>query len=364
MQTGKAKSPLARGALLALCLIGALAITLVDAAAQGWWPWSQSQDPPRPREPMYRPNQPPYSNQQPQDPPQPNLQPGQNPGPGQLPGTYPRGVNNLCVQLEQRLVAESQGGAQSRDLLPQIENNMRQLDRQLRSAQLQLNRADCWDQFLFSRTLRRTPSCVQLNNQVETTRRQLADLDAQRRQIMGTRDRSFQDDIIRELARNGCGQQYQQEARRRDAARNPFSGFFGNEESEPPQGNPNQFGNLPFATYRTLCVRLCDGYYFPVSFSTLPNHFQRDADACQQQCAAPAELYYHQNPGGAVEQMVSASSQQPYTSLKSAWRYRKEYVPGCSCKEAEYQPQQSTEKKAEAPVGPALSPATARVGAR
>ena len=124
---------------------------------------------------------------------------------------------------------------------------------------------------------------------------------------------------------------------RRREARNPFSTLWG-EESDGPRGNPNQFGNLPFATYRTLCVRLCDGYYFPVSFSTLPNHFQRDADLCQSQCAAPAELYYHQNPGGAVEQMVSATSQQPYTSLKSAWRYRKEFVQGCSCKAAEYQP--------------------------
>ena len=104
--------------------------------------------------------------------------------------------------------------------------------------------------------------------------------------------------------------------------------LFGGEESDAPRGHPNQFGNLPFATYRTLCVRLCDGYYFPVSFSTLPNHFQRDAELCQSQCAAPAELYYHQNPGGAVEQMVSAGSQQPYTSLKSAWRYRKEFVTG------------------------------------
>ena len=142
----------------------------------------------------------------------------------------------------------------------------------------------------------------------------------------------IQNDIIRELARNGCGQQYVQEARRRDSARNPLSMLFGGEESDAPRGPATQFRNLPFATYRTLCVRLCDGYYFPVSFSTLPNHFQRDADQCQSQCAAPAELYYHQNPGGAVEQMVSASSQQPYTTLKSAWRYRKEFVQGCSCK--------------------------------
>ena len=48
--------------------------------------------------------------------------------------------------------------------------------------------------------------------------------------------------------------------------------------------------------------------------------------------------------------MVSVDSQQPYTSLKSAWRYRKEFVQGCSCKAAEYQPQvPGKDKKAEAP---------------
>jgi hypothetical protein len=249
-------------------------------------------------------------------------------------------------------------------LLPKIEADMRLIEQRYRDAQQQLNRLDCWDQFLFSKSLRRTPRCVQLNSEVEAMRHRLAEFDAQRKQIMGTRDRSFQDDIIRELARNGCGQQYVQEARRRDAAKNPFASLFGNEDSDSARGAPNQFGNLPFATYRTLCVRLCDGYYFPVSFSTLPNHFARDSELCTSRCAAPAELFYHQNPGGAVEQMVSVTSQQPYTSLKSAWRYRKEYVQGCSCKEAEYQPAQPTDRKADippaAPAGPPARVATPR----
>src|SRR5262252_7294773 len=341
----------ARTALLAVCAAAAFALSVADALGQGWggwWPWSQPDPRPIPREPVYRP-------------PSDDLPPGQPPAgqvtpPGQYPGQAgpPPGFgqrSNICVQLERRLVAETQGGNQSRDLLPRIENDMRQLERNYQQAQLQLNRADCWDQFLFSKTLRRTPRCVQLAGEVEATRQRLADLEAQRRQIMGTRDRSFQDDIIRELARNGCGQQYVTEMRRREA-RNPFSALWGDEDSEAPRGNANQFGNLPFATYRTLCVRLCDGYYFPVSFSTLPNHFQRDADLCQSQCAAPAELYSHQNPGGAVEQMVSATSQQPYTSLKTAWRYRKEFVPGCSCKAAEYQPSVAGDKKAETPTKP------------
>ena len=259
---------------------------------------------------------------------------------------WPRGPSNICLQLEQRLVAETQGANQGRDALPKIEMDMRELDRKVRSGSIQLDRSDCWDQFLFSKTLRQTRNCIQLNADVESSRRRLAELDQQRRQIMGTGERSsFQNDIIRELARNGCGQQYSQEARKRDASQNPFSLLFGGEESDGPRGPTNQFGNLPFATYRTICVRLCDGYYFPVSFSTLPNHFQRDAQQCQSQCAAPAELYYHQNPGGAVEQAVSARAQQPYTSLKSAFRYRKEFVPGCSCKQAEYK--SSTDKKAD-----------------
>ena len=298
----------------------------------------------------------------------PGQYPGQPPGPpGQPQQPYAqRGASGICLQLEQRLVAETQPG-QSRELLPKIEADIRQLDQTLRQSEIQLNRSDCYEQFLFSRSLRRSPRCIQLSSEVENARHRLAELDGQRRQILGMRDRSFQDDIIRELARHNCGPQYVQEARRRDA-RNPFSGLWG-EESDAPRGVPNQFGNLPFATYRTLCVRLCDGYYFPVSFSTLPNHFQRDADLCQNQCAAPAELYYHQNPGGAVEQMVSVGAQQPYTSLKSAWRYRKEFVSGCSCKQAEYQPQ-AGERKAEAPgaptvTGSANAPATSstRLGA-
>jgi hypothetical protein len=355
MPAMRATTPRTLPAMLFM-LAAALAAGTGVARAQGWgswWPWSQ-QAPPVPREPIYR---------QP-----PGEIPGQVPGqvPGQAPASpgFPQRANNICLQLEQRLVSETQMSGQGRELLPKIDADMRQLERSHQIAQAQLDRADCWDQFLFSRTLRRNQRCIQLNADVEGMRQRLAELDAQRRQIMGRGDRSYQDDIIRELARNGCGQQYVLEARRRDAARNPFASIFGGEESDAPRGNPNQFGNLPFATYRTLCVRLCDGYYFPVSFSTLPNHFQRDAEQCQSQCAAPAELYYHQNPGGAVEQMVSAENQQPYTNLKTAWRYRKEFVAGCSCKVSEYAPEKGGEKgierKAEAPAGAPTAPFTPR----
>jgi hypothetical protein len=366
-------------AIVALCLTAGVVGSLGDASAQ-WWPWGKDQDPPLPREPMRKPppGQPPPD----QLPPlQPGRPPGRQPPPGQLdrappPNTQgptafgPRGPSSICQQLERRFVEETSGAGRGRDLLPKIDADMRDLERTHRTASIRLERSNCFEQFLFMKTLRKEDrQCIQLNDEVESTRRRLADLERQKKQILGSSDRTMQDEIIRELARNGCGPQYEQEARKRDAASNPFSLFFGGSEDSERRGPANQFGNLPFATYRTLCVRLCDGYYFPVSFSTLPGHFERDAQVCQSQCAAPAELYFHQNPGGSVEQMMSFGSQQPYTSLKTAFRYRKEFVNGCSCKQAEFNPELIEKglekKKAEAPA-PKDTPAASgvKVGAK
>ena len=279
----------------------------------------------------------------------------------------PTASNNICFQLEQRLVTEGQRSNQGRDVLPRIEGEIRQFDRDLRATTAELDRRDCYETWLFSKSLRRTRQCVDLANRTEELRRRLSDLDIQRQQIMGQGQRSMQDEIIRELARYNCGATYQQEARRRSGSQgfNPFSNLWQDEDSGPGARPPtNQFGALPYSTYRTLCVRLCDGYYFPVSFATLPNHFPRDAEVCESKCAAPVELYYHQNPGGAVEQMVSAREQKPYTSLRTAFMHRKQYVEGCSCKQAEYDPKKAGlalgERKAEAPEPPRAAPSSQR----
>ena len=334
---------------LALSVAGIVAAD--RAVAQGWWPWSNNESAPRPREPMRPPaNLPPPA---PIPGTLPNFnQPGFNQQGRALPPTG--SGSGICLQLEQRLVSEGQRGNQSRELLPKLEADIRTADTAVRQAQVALDRGDCYDFFLFAKSLRQTPQCRRWAGEVEAGKRRVADLDSQRQQLLGSRERTYQDDIIRELARNGCGAQYVQEARKRDRDSSPF-GSWSTSEDDAPQSRNNQFGSLPFATYRTVCVRLCDGYFFPVSFSTLPNHFQRDADVCSSRCAAPAELYFHQNPGADMKQATSVKSQQPYTSLRSAFRYQKEFVAGCSCKEAEYVPP-AGDKKAEAPTaGPSAS---------
>ncbi len=326
-----------------LCLAAA---QIEGASAQGFsWPWEteETRPAPIPRDPVYH---------EPAD-----TAPGND---RWAPPDAPTGRSSICLRLEQRLVQESQGGNKAREQLPEIERDLRRAQRELRRQELELDGADCYEWFLFTKQLRNSRACRRAVNQVDETKRHIAELEGRRRDIEASSGRSYQDEIIRELARNNCGATYQQEARRRD--RGPFSGLWQDEDGGAGGGNNNGFRALPFATYRTVCVRLCDGYYFPVSFSTLPNHFQRDAEVCQSKCAAPAQLYYYQNPGGAVDQMVSYSDNELYTKLKTAFLYRKEYINGCSCKQAEFIPQTAMPGANKAEGLPVGSPAQTTTG--
>jgi len=85
------------------------------------------------------------------------------------------------------------------------------------------------------------------------------------------------------------------------------------------------------ASYRTVCVRLCDGFYFPVSESVRPGQFIADEKRCQSRCQAPVGLFYHQGSAETPEAMVALTGER-YGDLLNAFRYRKEYVESCACK--------------------------------
>jgi hypothetical protein len=304
-------------------LAAGLATAGVGSAFAQFFPFP-SDPPPRPPASMNR------------TPPAPIPSPAPVPGPQG--GTQWGARNPICVQLEQRLVAENQRGAQVRDQLPRIEAELRQATQTNQQGNAALERADCFEYFLFSKTLRGTRQCRDLAGQIDLAKRRIGELETQRQQITGSGGRSYTDDIVRELARNNCGANYQRDASR-PSGPGGVPGFGDDSEGAASGGG---YRSSQYETYRTVCVRLCDGYYFPISFSTLPGHFQQDADACQSKCAAPVELYYHKYPGEAMEQARSIKGEDPYTRLKTAFRYRKEFVQGCSCKEAEYVPPAGT----------------------
>ncbi|MGL4490775.1 MAG: DUF2865 domain-containing protein, partial [Rhizobiaceae bacterium] len=86
--------------------------------------------------------------------------------------------------------------------------------------------------------------------------------------------------------------------------------------------------------FRTLCVRTCDGYYFPVSFSTSSSRFGTDEKACAAMCpGAETKLYFHSVPDQEPEEMIGIDK-TPYTALPTAFKYRRDGIGGtadCTC---------------------------------
>ena len=81
-------------------------------------------------------------------------------------------------------------------------------------------------------------------------------------------------------------------------------------------------------------MRTCDGFYFPISFATVPARFPDDEKTCKALCpAAEATLFAYRNPGEDMSSAVSING-QPYASSPNAFRYRQEFNPSCSCKAA------------------------------
>jgi len=86
-----------------------------------------------------------------------------------------------------------------------------------------------------------------------------------------------------------------------------------------------------YGRYRTMCVRLCDGYYFPISNATSSRRFKSDAQRCESGCSSPAKLFYQSSYGGSPANMVDMQGQS-YSTLENAFLYRKEYIASCKCK--------------------------------
>lgn len=255
----------------------------------------------------------------------------------------------LCQRLERELVVEGQRRTQGGEALPGLRQQLRQIERQSNQIEARLERFQCYDQFFFSRTLRQTPRCRRLAGQSQDVERQRRQVQQQIQAIRGARSGDGgrrRQELINALARNGCGDVYRQQAattRRQSTGWNPFGGIFGRDEGGSGFGGGGGFydnaprqlapetGIIADSTYRTMCVRTCDGFYFPISYATLPSKFATDLDICTSRCAAPVELYVYRNPGGETEQMIAPGTGQPYTQTENAFRYRKEFVPGCSC---------------------------------
>ncbi len=83
-------------------------------------------------------------------------------------------------------------------------------------------------------------------------------------------------------------------------------------------------------TWRTVCVRLCDGALTPVSFATTRERFAADQSRCTSQCGSPSRLFI-MPPNGTPEDLVDLVGGK-YTELSTAFLYRSSFDPECTCR--------------------------------
>lgn len=70
--------------------------------------------------------------------------------------------------------------------------------------------------------------------------------------------------------------------------------------------------------YRTVCVRLCDGAFFPINYSTTSDRFGHDEEVCRRSCSSPAKLYVYETHSGSPATMADRDG-RPYTMLQTAF---------------------------------------------
>ncbi|HLH47818.1 MAG TPA: DUF2865 domain-containing protein [Roseiarcus sp.] len=129
-----------------------------------------------------------------------------------------------------------------------------------------------------------------------------------------------------------------------------FEALFGNPREEPlqrvtdvplvpdpnapgqPGDNPNPTeGVQAHAGSKEVCVRTCDGYFFPIGYSGSGGRSGDLQEMCRALCPNAEVALYSYSPAGDITEAVGADGTR-YADLPNALKYRKSLDPSCTCR--------------------------------
>jgi hypothetical protein len=245
-------------------------------------------------------------------------------------------VNPMCPRLEAQLATIDHGGGSGDpakdDQIRRYQDAATKQQGELDRVTSQAKRMGCDSSGFFSLFSGQSAQCGPVNNQIQQMRANLDQITTSLERLrgggFGGADRDNQRrSVLLALAQNNCGPQYASAAR---GPGNFLDNLFGNNNLNAPTSD---YGPQS-GTFRTVCVRSCDGGYFPISFATVPARFPDDEKTCKALCpATEANLYAYRNPGEDINQAMSISG-APYSASPNAFRFRQEFNPSCACKAA------------------------------
>lgn len=143
-------------------------------------------------------------------------------------------------------------------------------------------------------------------------------------------------------------------------------------EPPPDEGEPREADTGPRRGGSVaVCVRTCDGGYFPLSYSATRRSLGDLQDLCTALCPNTEARVYTRRMGGDMKAALSAEG-AAYTDLANAFKYEKTYDTACSCKPPDKSWAQALapaeemieRRKGDIAVTPALSEELSRPGAK
>jgi hypothetical protein len=135
-----------------------------------------------------------------------------------------------------------------------------------------------------------------------------------------------------------CRNQPQQAPRQRGFFEQLF-GIPGPSETPPSQQGPTE--DIPPETdqeqkahggSQAVCVRTCDGGYFPLSISARGADPAFLTSLCQALCPNATVAVYTRAPYTQIETAVALEGDAPYSEMPNALKYQKSFDASCTCK--------------------------------
>jgi hypothetical protein len=271
-------------------------------------------------------------------------------------------ASRICRQLQSELAGASAGRGQSR-MVGKYDDAIDRQRGQIDKARGQARRAGCF----FSLFGSNVSQCARLNAAIDRMGGNLDKLRERRAKFAGGGSGRDRQRILARLDANGCNDA---PAAKPQATADAVGdhGSPGNFQSLPDADEPdasgagddrlalgnddgagrvrrvlNQQPGMPIqipppaqatGEYRTMCVRTCDGYFFPMSNAATLGDFQRDQENCESSCpGADMQVFYSHGLDGDSADMTSASTGEPYSKLPTAYLYKRTdmSVPQCGC---------------------------------
>lgn len=235
--------------------------------------------------------------------------------------------SRACRQIEAELAAGDGGGSNAR--VRQFERAIVRQREQLDIIRDQAHEAGCG----FALAGRNIRQCASLNRTLDRMLVNLDKLERDRSRLARTGSTRSRQSLLAALDANGCRDQ----PIIAEEPPTPLGELLAREDAEAGILDPFEPAEPmeDVQRFRTMCVRTCDGYFYPMSNAATVSDFDRDQKNCETSCpGTEMQMYYDAAGMHDPAAMVSTRTGATYSTLPTAFVHQDVSVPRnpqCGC---------------------------------